>query len=125
MSLRCTYILQIDGRLVQVPFATTSFSIAYSGLLVRYQTNFGLVVEFDGVVTLTVVMPRAPYAGLVWGLCGNNDGDEDNDWTTAYGTDVSRVDDRESLLGDSFIVVDSENTAQSYVDRSDLLLLSS
>jgi von Willebrand factor type D domain len=81
--------------------------VYYSGSAVRLETTFGVAIEYDGTWTLRVFVPQVQYAGLMRGLCGNNDGNASNDWTLANGTNVAGVGDA-SMIGDSFVVYDPE-----------------
>lgn len=86
------------------------YSIEPTGRLVHFETSFGLTVEFDGVWQLTVSIPKTEYRGVVFGLCGNNDNDTDNDWTTSLGVSVRGQPLADNLLGDSFVVPDPDVT---------------
>ncbi|KAI0218889.1 hypothetical protein LSAT2_029441 [Lamellibrachia satsuma] len=52
--------------------------------VVRIETDFGLIVEFDGVSWASVTIPFA-YRNCVEGLCGNADGVKANDFKTSQG----------------------------------------
>ncbi|KAI0242248.1 hypothetical protein LSAT2_014298 [Lamellibrachia satsuma] len=56
--------------------------------LVRIQTNFGVIVEYDGNMWTSVLIPLA-YRNCVVGMCGNADGIKNNDLRTRQGEDVS------------------------------------
>lgn len=102
---------QVNRAVVQLPYVVPSrFSINPTGQFVQVDTNFGLVVQFDGQWQLSVSVPRTEYRGLVFGLCGNNDENTDNDWTTLLGVNVYGQSFASNLLGDSFIVPDPEET---------------
>jgi von Willebrand factor type D domain len=104
--------LQVNHAQVQLPYLDPDrmYSINPTGQLVQFETNFGLVVQFDGQWQLSVSIPKTVYRGAVSGLCGNNDGNSDNDWTTSLGVHVSGQPLADNLLGDSFIVPDPEET---------------
>ena len=73
-------------------------------------TSFGLAAKFNGRTKAYVYVPRTLYRNLTSGLCGNNDGDANNDWTLQNGTDVRGKVHAPNLLGDSFVVQDLEST---------------
>ena len=78
------------------------------GNSIRLETDFGLVVEYDGDWVGNVQVP-SEYRNLVQGICGDYDGDPSNDHTTKNGIDVSGEPDRGSRIGNSWIVHDPEN----------------
>ena len=51
-------------------------------------TDYDLAVRWDGVSTAEVWLSEY-YAGNVCGLCGNLDGDANNDFTKPDGSEVS------------------------------------
>ena len=78
-----------------------------SGTYVRYETKFGLRVEkYSHYVK--VYVPGSENNGVT-GLCGNNDGNAENDLTLANGTYVGGLPNAVNLVGDSYIVYDDEN----------------
>jgi hypothetical protein len=58
------------------------------GNFVVLTTRFGLRVEFDGIYTHFVYLCDS-YAGHVCGLCGNGDGNRNNDFVDRDGNFVS------------------------------------
>lgn len=67
-----------------------------------------MIVTFDtSKVNVTV---SVQFAGQLQGLCGNYDGNPDNDMTTSDGVDVSGRPDGNNLFGDSFVVRDPADT---------------
>jgi von Willebrand factor type D domain len=56
---------------------------------------------------MTVAVP-ATYNGKLDGVCGNGDGNSDNDLTTADGLDVRNDANAFNLVGDSYVVPDPE-----------------
>lgn len=83
------------------------FSIVYSGRFVRLETDFGLVVESDGIWASTVRIPDS-YNGKMSGLCADSNNDRSNDLSTADGTDVSQAPNKYSMIGNSHQVPDPE-----------------
>jgi von Willebrand factor type D domain len=95
---------QIDGVSFSIPFNSLSFKVYYRGSTVRLETTFGVFIEYDGIYTARVVVPKVQYAGLLHGLCGNNDGIALNDWTLANGTIVDGRANAVNIFGDSFVI---------------------
>ncbi len=83
--------------------------ITNNGRFVRLETNFSLVVESDGDWLTIVKAPKA-FAGKMAGMCGDADGDADNDWTSSDGTDLSNTQNKYSLLGNSWQVADPDDS---------------
>jgi len=100
--------LQVNGVLVQSEVTYPGFEITNNGRFVRLATNFSLVVESDGA-SFAKVIPPPSFAGKMAGLCGNADGDLENDWRTSNGTDVKGLPDKFSLIGNSWQVEDPED----------------
>jgi hypothetical protein len=99
--------MQVKNVAVQIPYSTASYRIFYSGTRVRYETTFGLAVEYDGNWFIAVYVPSV-YAGKMGGLCGNNDNDPTNDLTLANGTYVGSLANGATVFGDSYVVKDPE-----------------
>jgi hypothetical protein len=102
----------VNNIAVQIPYHTSSYSIFYSGVRVRYETTFGLAVEFDGYWFLAVDVPSI-YFGKMGGMCGNNDDEPSNDLTLPDGTDVGSLANGEKEFGDSCVVDDPEQADQT------------
>ncbi|KAI0218722.1 Zonadhesin [Lamellibrachia satsuma] len=98
----------VDGVSVQPDATFPGFEITNNGRFVRLATNFSLVVESDGD-WLTVVKAPNSFAGKMAGLCGNDDGDKENDWRLSNGTNVKALPNKYSLLGNSWQVEDPED----------------
>ncbi len=101
---------QVDGQAVTVPYRLPGINIMLAGRLMRLQTNFSLVVEFDGDWMGLVKVPPN-YATHTEGLCGNYDRNPDNDLTnvTSDGVDVSGDINGATIFGNSYQVEDTEN----------------
>ena len=98
----------MDGVQVLPDATYPGFEITNNGRFVRLATNFSLVVESDGD-WLTVVKVPDSFADKMAGLCGNADGDPENDWRTRNGTDVKGRPNSYSLIGNSWQVDDPED----------------
>ena len=93
---------QVNGLLVDLPFRHSPQLYAYtSGIHAFLQTDFGLVVTFDWHSYARLILPTT-YASSVCGLCGNADGDPDDDFKTPDGRSAADEND----FGDSWKVAD-------------------
>lgn len=81
--------LQVDGKLLALPFQLDSRLRAYlSGPDVMVTAASGLSLAFDGNSYVRLRVPAA-YAGALCGLCGNYNQDSDDD-LKAVGEDPAR-----------------------------------
>ncbi|KAI0214462.1 Alpha-tectorin [Lamellibrachia satsuma] len=74
-------------------FTTLSYAVPIRPGIVtvlRVETDFGLIVEFDGRMWASVKI-SSNYRKCVEGLCGNADGDPMNDYRTRLGVNVRRL----------------------------------
>lgn len=103
-------VFSVNGDVVQLPYTNrnNSYTVRYSGSYSRYETSFGLRVEMFST-TIKVYVPGASD-GHMTGICGNNDDDATNDFTLANGTFVGNVGNAPDLVGNSFIVSDSDGS---------------
>jgi len=99
---------------VQVPYQGNFFSLGLNGGYVQYVADIGLGVEFDGRWVINVHVP-AEYNDTLCGLCGDNDGNPNDDMTTPNGTYVGDLPNGAKIFGDSWIVDDPEEQNTSYV----------
>ncbi|XP_071588839.1 IgGFc-binding protein-like isoform X2 [Heliangelus exortis] len=77
--------VKLNGAFVELPMAQKGeFELYYSGVHGFVRTAFGLRVSFDWHSYARVLLP-ADYAGAVCGLCGNANGDPDDDFLTREG----------------------------------------
>ena len=60
-------------------------SLAYIGRLLRLETDFGLVVEFDGRRLARIQLPDI-FHSKVEGICGNMNGNPNDDLTNNHMT---------------------------------------
>ena len=98
----------MEGVLVQPDATYPGLEITNNGRFMRLVTNFILVVESDGSSMMVVKVPKS-FAGKMAGLCGNSDGNADNDWRTSSGTIVKDLPNKYSLIGNSWQVEDQED----------------
>ena len=75
---------QVSGQKVNLPYSSpdNQINIYLSGSNVVIETNIGLTVYYDGNSVFKVRLANA-YGGHVSGLCGNMDGNPNNDLTLA------------------------------------------
>jgi len=83
----------------------SDYTIYYSGLFVRFQTSFGLAVEFDGLTRVNVYVPPA-YSGNMTGICGNFNDNPDDDLSQCNG--VPYIGTLPDKFGDSCVVNDTD-----------------
>ncbi|XP_035754318.1 IgGFc-binding protein-like [Egretta garzetta] len=94
--------VKVNGAFVELPFTQKGqFELYHSGVHGFARTSFGLRVSFDWYSYARVILPEA-YAGAVCGLCGNANGNADDDFITR---DSKRAAD-EIQLADSWKVGD-------------------
>ena len=99
----------MDDDPIVLPANYPGFNIQNNGgAYIRLETNFTLIVEFDGVWTGQIKLPPQ-YAGTNQGMCGNADGNRENDLMTKEGVDVSGEENRYSLVGESWKYFDVNN----------------
>uniref|UniRef100_A0A8B9FBE5 VWFD domain-containing protein n=1 Tax=Amazona collaria TaxID=241587 RepID=A0A8B9FBE5_9PSIT len=76
---------QVNGAFVELPFTKKDqFELYHSGVHGFVRTAFGLRVSFDWYSYARVLLPEV-YAGAVCGLCGNANGDPNDDFVTSDG----------------------------------------
>ncbi|XP_042653122.1 IgGFc-binding protein-like [Tyto alba] len=77
--------VKVNGVFVELPFTQKGqFELYHSGVHGFARTAFGMRVSFDWYSYARVILPDA-YAGAVCGLCGNANGDADDDFVTRDG----------------------------------------
>uniref|UniRef100_A0A8C0UZN4 VWFD domain-containing protein n=1 Tax=Cyanistes caeruleus TaxID=156563 RepID=A0A8C0UZN4_CYACU len=92
--------VQVNGRRMNLPvFIKKKISIQSSGGYVLLETDFGLWVRYDGNHYAEVSVP-SNYSGLLCGLCGNYNGDPNDDNIKPNGDIASGSTD----LGESWLV---------------------
>ncbi|XP_069463306.1 IgGFc-binding protein-like [Ambystoma mexicanum] len=86
-------IVQVNGKTVTIPFnPAPGLSISSSGKYMVVQTDFGLVVRYDGNHYADVKV-TSDYKGELCGLCGDYDGVPGNDFKTPDSQLVTAVND--------------------------------
>ena len=87
------------------------FSIKTTGRFVRLETNFGLVVQYDGYNMMFVQIPDT-YRNTLSGICNDMDGDVTNDLRDCSG--IFRRDNEVGYTqyGDSCLDPDYKNDSQ-------------
>ncbi|CAK8684030.1 unnamed protein product [Clavelina lepadiformis] len=82
--------IRVDGLTVTPPFsiAARGLSIAFSGINIEMTTRFGLTIIYNGDFNFLVRLSGA-YAGLVEGLCGNLNGNPNDDLALAMDPTIS------------------------------------
>ena len=93
----------MDDVLITIDASYAGFDISRNGRFVRVETDYGLVVENDGEWTTLVQIPEK-FRGKVYGLCGDADGNTENDLKTKEGTDMTGQDNPYTAVGDSYRV---------------------
>ena len=80
------------------------FQILLSSDSVRFETPFGLAVEYDGLYVQTVMLPEE-LSSRVTGLCGNFN-DVDDEKILPDGTDHTGDSHSDSLIGQYYQIDD-------------------
>ncbi|XP_030193878.1 zonadhesin, like isoform X2 [Gadus morhua] len=96
-------VVQVNGTKRTPPLTLTNgVEIYLSGKFVVLETAFGLRVRFDGNHHADVTLPKS-YSGLLCGLCGNFNGQSDDDNIMSDGKPAGST----NQLGDSWAVPDN------------------
>ncbi|XP_041840432.1 zonadhesin, like [Melanotaenia boesemani] len=83
----------VNGVRVALPHSPSSLmSLSLAGQYITLQTPFGLQVRWDGNHYAQISVPSSYYDQMC-GLCGDYDGNPDNDFTRPDGTLVGNVND--------------------------------
>ncbi|XP_078524644.1 IgGFc-binding protein-like [Lissotriton helveticus] len=86
-------IVQVNGATVNIPInPAPGLSVFSSGKYMVVQTDFGLVVRYDGNHYADVKV-TSDYEGELCGLCGDYDGAPNNDFKTPEGQLVPAIND--------------------------------
>ncbi|XP_031975843.1 LOW QUALITY PROTEIN: IgGFc-binding protein-like [Corvus moneduloides] len=101
--------VNVNGRRMNLPvFMEKKISIQSSGGYVLLETDFGLWVRYDGNHYAEVSVP-SNYSGLLCGLCGNYNGDPNDDNIKPNGDTASGSTD----LGESWLVPQNNTICSS------------
>uniref|UniRef100_A0A8C9NQR2 VWFD domain-containing protein n=1 Tax=Serinus canaria TaxID=9135 RepID=A0A8C9NQR2_SERCA len=102
IHLLSQFDVQVNGHRMNLPvFIEKKISIQSSGGYVLLETDFGLWVRYDGNHYAEVSVP-SNYSGLLCGLCGNYNGDPNDDNIKPNGDIASDSTD----LGESWLVLE-------------------
>lgn len=105
--------VNVNGSRMNLPiFIEKKISIQNSGSYVLLETDFGLWVRYDGNHYAEVSVP-SDYSGLLCGLCGNYNGDPNDDNIKPNGDTASNSNE----LGQSWLV--PENNTMCSVGTED------
>ncbi|XP_030044013.1 zonadhesin [Microcaecilia unicolor] len=111
VSLLKNKVVQVNGTTVNIPInPVPGLSLSSSGKYMVVQTDFGLVVRYDGNHYSDVKVIE-DYKGQLCGLCGDYDGIPTNDFKTPHGALVAQVND----FGNSWNVQTNCNSTTSIV----------
>ncbi|KAG8445086.1 hypothetical protein GDO86_010015 [Hymenochirus boettgeri] len=82
----------IDNQQIQTPWTEyrKGISIGAVGLYTVVETDFGMIVKFDGDHYLEIILPDS-YYGKVCGLCGNYNGNKNDELLLPNGLQASNV----------------------------------
>ncbi|KAL8220199.1 UNVERIFIED_CONTAM: hypothetical protein K2H54_040445 [Gekko kuhli] len=96
--------IMVNGLLTHLPYrlGLEQIVVYRKGCNMVVQADFGLMVTFDWQSRLTVTVPRT-YAGALSGLCGNFNGDKQDDLTPRDGGGASPT----TALGQHWRVAES------------------
>lgn len=94
--------VKLNGAFVELPFTRKDhFELYHSGVHGFIRTSFGLRVSFDWYSYARVIVPDT-YAGAICGLCGNANGDPNDDFISHDGKQI----EDEIFFADSWKVKD-------------------
>ncbi|KAL7371755.1 hypothetical protein ABVT39_004386 [Epinephelus coioides] len=94
MSTERSGVVQVNGETRTLPIVLNGgqMSIYSSGPRVFVSADFGLSVTYDGYSTVFISVP-ANYSGKTCGLCGNFNGNPNDEFHTPSGTTVTTPDE--------------------------------
>ncbi|XP_072329818.1 IgGFc-binding protein-like isoform X3 [Scyliorhinus torazame] len=102
LSIMKNHKVLLNGNRVNLPVSVKNLLVVrMSGAYVLLETDFGLMVRFDGIHHVDVSVPST-YAGLLCGMCGNYNGDPGDDIIMPNGSIATNS----NKLGESWQVPD-------------------
>ncbi|CAI5677406.1 unnamed protein product [Oreochromis niloticus] len=109
------HTVQVNGTAVVPPVTSIrGVKIYMSGKFVVLETSFNLRVRFDGNHHADVTLPTS-YNGLLCGMCGNFNGNPDDDNLKPDNTPAANTNE----LGDSWQVADSDPDCTDGTEEED------
>ncbi|XP_019212039.1 zonadhesin [Oreochromis niloticus] len=109
------HTVQVNGTAVVPPVTSISgVKIYMSGKFVVLETSFNLRVRFDGNHHADVTLPTS-YNGLLCGMCGNFNGDPNDDNLKPDNAPAANTNE----LGDSWQVADSDPECTDGTEEED------
>ncbi|XP_060062828.1 fibrillin-1-like [Ylistrum balloti] len=92
----------VDGLHMELPYSsmTGAIRISRSGAYTRVETDCHVRLQWSGKASLLVEIPVV-YSPSLNGLCGNCN-DQEDDYRTQNGVDVSALADRDNAIGSSY-----------------------
>ncbi|XP_061111392.1 IgGFc-binding protein-like [Conger conger] len=84
---------EVDGEKCNLPWSQDDkkVKVFQNGLYIVVDTDFGLKVKYDSVSGVITEVPST-YKGVMHGLCGNYNGDPDDDFSMPSGLPASTLD---------------------------------
>ena len=103
------FLLQVNGER-RIDSDNALFKIKHIGNEVRVDVpSCKYVFNWDCRHTISAIIPRAKYGGHMEGICGNCDGNKNNDYRTKTGVDVSKHKNKYYEIGNSYLVNDDSD----------------
>jgi len=107
--------IEVDGVSMPIPYrnAETNITITKNGGQIVFSTKFGLTIFWDGKQKAEVSLCEQ-YARHTCGLCGNGDGNSDNDYVDPQGKPIeigSKFFNRHHVWGSTWRVPDDSEDA--------------
>ncbi|XP_051874623.1 zonadhesin-like [Pristis pectinata] len=104
ISIMKSHKVLLNGERVNLPVSVMDLLVVrMSGAYVSLETDFGLLVRFDGIHHVDVSVPST-YSGLLCGICGNYNGDRNDDIMMPNGSLAADS----NMLGESWQVYNGE-----------------
>ncbi|KAK3093560.1 hypothetical protein FSP39_017309 [Pinctada imbricata] len=111
LRLRKGRKLEVNGVRYYLPYERQEeFRVLRSGSYIRVETSCGIVVTWNGISTVSVMVP-VKYGNELRGICGNCNQRKD-DFITKDGNDVSWNPNKFNLIGESWRIPDDSGINQ-------------